>query len=54
MMTGAVAPNFRLPYKALEKKQRQQGVDLLGALNATDIVGDSLALLSDSDFNYCV
>ena len=54
MMTGAVSPNFRLPYKALNKAQRQQGFDLLTALNSDEIVGDSLSLLDDSDFKYCV
>lgn len=54
MMTGAVATNFRLPYKALTKEQRQQGFDLLDALNSDDRVGESLSLLNDDDFNYCV
>lgn len=54
MMTDAVSPNFRLPYKALTKVQRQQGLELLAALNADDIVGDSLTLLADDDFKYCV
>jgi 4-hydroxy-tetrahydrodipicolinate synthase len=54
MMTDAVLPNFRLPYKALNKSQRQQGFELLAALNSDDIVGDSLSLLDDSDFKYCV
>jgi 4-hydroxy-tetrahydrodipicolinate synthase len=54
MMTDAVLPNFRLPYKALNKAQRQQGFELLAALNSDDIVGDSLSLLDDSDFKYCV
>jgi len=53
MMTGAVSANFRLPYKALSKEQRQQGYDLLNALNSTDRVGESLSLLDDEDFNYC-
>lgn len=54
MMTGAVSPNFRLPYKALNKEQRQQGVDLLSVLGPDNIVGDSLSLLNDGDFKYCV
>jgi len=53
MMTGAVSANFRLPYKALSKEQRQQGYDLLNALNSADRVGESLSLLDDDDFNYC-
>jgi 4-hydroxy-tetrahydrodipicolinate synthase len=54
MMTGAVAANFRLPYKALTKTQRQQGYDFLDALNSSDRVGESLDLLNDDDFNYCI
>jgi len=54
MMTGAVKPNFRLPYKALTKEQRQQGVELLQAIKLEDRVGDTLSSLIDSDFNYCV
>ncbi len=54
MMTGAVKANFRLPYLALTKEQRQQGLELLNALNRVERVGDSLSLLDDSDFNYCV
>ncbi|WP_114327447.1 4-hydroxy-tetrahydrodipicolinate synthase [Candidatus Colwellia aromaticivorans] len=54
MMTDAVLPNFRLPYKALNKAQRQQGLELIAVLNSDDIVGDSLSLLDDSDFKYCV
>jgi 4-hydroxy-tetrahydrodipicolinate synthase len=54
MMTGAVEANFRLPYIALTKEQRQQGFDMLNALNANDRVGDSLSLLDDEEFNYCV
>ncbi len=54
MMTGAVSPNFRLPYRALDEAQRQQGVELLSALSSDDIVGDTLSLLDDSDFKYCV
>jgi 4-hydroxy-tetrahydrodipicolinate synthase len=54
MMTGAVSPNFRLPYKALTKVQRQEGLALLTALNSDDVVGSSLSLLEDNDFKYCV
>jgi 4-hydroxy-tetrahydrodipicolinate synthase len=53
MMTGAVAKNFRLPYYALTLAQREQGFELLKAIETTDLVGDSLSLLEDSDFNYC-
>ena len=54
MMTGAVAANFRLPYIALTKEQRQQGFDLLSALDSSDRVGESLSVLDDEVFNYCV
>jgi len=54
MMTDAVSPNFRLPYKALIKVQRQEGFELLSAISSDEIVGDSLSLLDDSDFKYCV
>ncbi|MCW8833001.1 MAG: 4-hydroxy-tetrahydrodipicolinate synthase [Colwellia sp.] len=54
MMTGAVKANFRLPYIALTKEQRQQGYELLNAVDSSDRVGDSLSLLNDDDFNYCV
>ncbi len=54
MMTSAVKPNFRLPYLALTKEQRQQGYDLLVDLDVNDRVGDELSLLGDDDFKYCV
>jgi 4-hydroxy-tetrahydrodipicolinate synthase len=54
MMTGAVNANFRLPYIALTKEQRQQGFELLNALNPEDRVGESLSLLDDGDFHYCI
>jgi 4-hydroxy-tetrahydrodipicolinate synthase len=53
MMTSAVPLNFRLPYQALTLEQRQQGVDLLAAIDVNERVGDSLSLLADNDFNYC-
>ena len=54
MMTAAVPTNFRLPYIALTKAQRQQGFDLLKALDPSDIVGPSLAVLEDDAFKYCI
>jgi len=54
MMTDAVSANFRLPYQALTLEQRQQGLDLLAAIDVNERVGDSLSLLADNDFNYCV
>jgi 4-hydroxy-tetrahydrodipicolinate synthase len=53
MMTGAVERNFRLPYLALTLEQRQQGFDYLAQFEISELVGDKLALLNDSDFNYC-
>ena len=53
MMTGAVECNLRLPYVALTLEQRQQGFDLLSNFETTELVGDKLAILNDSDFNYC-
>ena len=54
MMTGAVAPNFRLPYQALTFEQRKAGLALLEAIAIEDRVGNTLSLLEDSAFNYCV
>lgn len=53
MMTGAVPRNFRLPYQALTLAQRQQGYDILSALDEKEVTGSSLALLADEDFTYC-
>jgi 4-hydroxy-tetrahydrodipicolinate synthase len=52
-MTGAVDRNFRLPYLALTLEQRQEGFDYLSKFKTSELVGDKLALLNDSDFNYC-
>ncbi|GLX77053.1 4-hydroxy-tetrahydrodipicolinate synthase [Thalassotalea insulae] len=52
MMTKAVEANFRLPYRALTLAQRQQGFELLSALEPTDWVGEQLTLMADSDFSY--
>ncbi|MEI6894790.1 MAG: 4-hydroxy-tetrahydrodipicolinate synthase [Colwellia sp.] len=54
MMTGAVPKNFRLPYIALTLAQRKQGFELLKNIASTELVGDSLSLLEDSDFYYCI
>tara|TARA_R110000744_G_scaffold34651_6_gene80577 strand:- start:1926 stop:2834 length:909 start_codon:yes stop_codon:yes gene_type:complete len=53
MMTGAVAPIFRMPYQALTKIQREQGLALLAELAKDEIVGDKLMLMADDDFKYC-
>jgi len=53
-MTDAVPKNFRLPYQALTLTQREQGFELLKAIETKDLVGDNLSLLEDSDFNYCI
>ena len=54
IMTDAVPNNFRLPYLALTLEQRKVGFELLKAVATKDLVGDSLSLLEDSDFNYCI
>ena len=54
MMTDAVPKNIRLPYQALTLEQRQQGLDILKTIATKDLVGDSLSLLADDDFNYCI
>ena len=53
MMTKAVAPVFRLPYQALNKTQREQGLELLNNLADLEIVGSAPSLLADEDFTYC-
>ena len=53
MMTGAVAPIFRMPYKALTKIQREQGLALLTEIASDELVGDKLMLMADNDFTYC-
>jgi 4-hydroxy-tetrahydrodipicolinate synthase len=52
MMTNAVKPNFRLPYYALNQKQREEGLALLKEIDSDVLVGDSLSLMSDDDFVY--
>lgn len=54
MMTGAVKPNFRLPYIALSKEQRTEGFALLNALSDEERVGQSLSILDDETFKYCI
>ncbi|TMM46833.1 4-hydroxy-tetrahydrodipicolinate synthase [Colwellia ponticola] len=54
MMTNAVPKNLRLPYQALTLAQREQGYELLKAIATKDLVGDSLSVLDDSDFFYCI
>ncbi|ALO35488.1 4-hydroxy-tetrahydrodipicolinate synthase [Colwellia sp. MT41] len=54
MMTDAVPKNIRLPYQALTLEQRQQGLKILTAIASKELVGNSLSLLEDADFNYCI
>ncbi|TYK66386.1 4-hydroxy-tetrahydrodipicolinate synthase [Colwellia echini] len=54
MMTNAVPKVFRLPYQALTLAQREQGYALLKAIPTEDLVGDSLSVLADGDFTYCI
>lgn len=53
MMTSSVKPNFRLPYQALSLEQREQGLTFLSAIGQKNIIGESLSLMADNDFNYC-
>ncbi len=53
-MTKAIQPVFRLPYVPLDKKRRQQGVELLQAIAADQRVGKQLNCLQDSDFEIVI
>jgi 4-hydroxy-tetrahydrodipicolinate synthase len=53
MMTGAVAPIFRMPYLALTKTQREEGLAILAEIPASERVGEKLNVLADTDFTYC-
>lgn len=52
MMTKAVDSTFRLPYQALSLQQREEGLALLKEIDSSELVGESLALMADEDFNY--
>jgi len=49
-MTGSIEPIFRLPYVPLNKESRELGLNLLKAIETSEIVGDKLSTLEDSDF----
>lgn len=51
MMTKAVKPVFRLPYQALTKEQREQGLKLINAV-ADDFIGIEASLMADDEFIY--
>ena len=51
IMTQAVQPVFRLPYQALTKEQREQGVALINAVG-DDFIGEEARLMNDEDFIY--
>ncbi len=53
-MTGAVEPVFRLPYVPLDQAARQIGFDLLNKINSDEIVGETLSLMQDDDFEILV
>jgi len=53
-MTEAIQPIFRLPYVPLEKNQRQLGLQLLEAIEATQRVGKTLKCLDDEDFKIVI
>ena len=52
MMTGAVSPVFRMPYKALTLSQREEGLKILAEISQADRVGEQLNLMADNDFYY--
>lgn len=52
MMTGAVEPNFRLPYQALTREQREIGLALMKKVGVEHLVGDALHILEDSAISY--
>ena len=49
-MTGAAPPVFRLPYAPLDSNARQEGFQLLNAFSDDEIVGNTLKLMDDSEF----
>jgi 4-hydroxy-tetrahydrodipicolinate synthase len=53
-MTGAISPVFRLPYVPLDYATRKIGFDLLKAIDSNEIVGGSLSLLQDDDFEVLI
>ncbi|MCP3675246.1 MAG: 4-hydroxy-tetrahydrodipicolinate synthase [Gammaproteobacteria bacterium] len=50
MMTKAVLPVFRLPYVPLSQQLREEGMTLLEAVGADNLVGKLPVVLSDDDF----
>lgn len=49
-MTGAIQPVFRLPYTPVDRKARQQIVDLLNEFKPNDWVGPDLDLMEEKQF----
>jgi len=52
MMTSAIKPVFRLPYKAMTVEQREQGISILEEIGREKIVGGQLSQLDDSKIIY--
>ncbi|MBE0371102.1 4-hydroxy-tetrahydrodipicolinate synthase [Pseudoalteromonas aurantia 208] len=53
IMTGAVKPVFRLPYVPLNSVQQRQGVELINALNETDVVGGKANIIDETLLKLC-
>ena len=53
IMTGAVKPVFRLPYVSLNEQQQRQGIELINALNETDVVGGKAAIIDQTLLKLC-
>lgn len=53
-MTKAIKPVFRLPYCPLESEARKRGLTLLKQIQNEQLVGDSLEILDDSDFQQVI
>jgi len=53
-MTSAIKAVFRLPYLPLNRQQRQLGFELLSKISSSELIGDSLSVLEDSDIEIVV
>jgi 4-hydroxy-tetrahydrodipicolinate synthase len=53
IMTQAVKPVMRLPYVPLNIDQQKQGVEIINALNLSDIVGNSASLIDPNSLKLC-
>jgi 4-hydroxy-tetrahydrodipicolinate synthase len=48
IMTGAVAPVFRLPYVPLNVTQQETGLAILNSLSEKDVVGGKATLIDST------